>query len=184
MISVNLLPKEERSEERQLVSAPRKNFLLPLAAILAVVVPLAAIYLIQATQIESLKTDLMVAEQESARLKPQIDRINQLMRKREELNLRLNLVSDLNRERTMPVQLLDELSSQVPAHLWLTKMTQTSAASFSVEGVTFSNLVVADLMSRLESTDLYGQVDLSVAERKTIEGERVMGFTLTTQVTK
>lgn len=184
MISVNLLPKEERTEERQLVQAPRKNFLLPLAAIVALVVPLTALHLIQASKIQSLRNDVMVAEQESQRLKPQIERINQLMRKREELNLRLNLVRDLNRERTMQVQLLDELSMQIPQHLWLTKLQQTSPASYVLEGVTFSNLVVADLMSRLEATDLYGQVDLSVAERKKIDGEPVMTFTLTTRVTK
>jgi type IV pilus assembly protein PilN len=184
VISVNLLPKEERSEERQLVTAPRKNFLLPLAAIVAVVVPLTALHLMQASRIQGLRSDLVVAEQESQRLKPQIDRINQLMRKREELNLRLNLVRDLNRERTLQVQLLDELSIQVPEHLWLTKLRQTGPRAYTLEGVTFSNLVVADLMSRLEATDLYGQIDLAVAERKKIDSEPVMTFTLTTRVTK
>ncbi len=184
MISVNLLPKEERSEERQIVAAPRKKFLLPLAAIVAVVVPLTALYLMQMARIQSLKSDILVAEQESQRLKPQIEKINQLMRKREDLNLRLNLVRDLNQARTMPVQLLDELSMQVPNHLWMTKVTQNGPGAMTLEGVTFSNLVVADLMSRLERTDLYTDVDLTVAERKTLSGERVIAFGLTTRVSR
>ncbi len=183
MISVNLLPKEERSGERQIVVGPRKQFILPLAIVVGVIVPLCALYLIQATKIQGLKSDIQVAEQESLRLKPQIEKINQLMRKREELNLRLNLVRDLNRERALPVQLLDELSMQVPDHLWMTKMAQAGPAAMVLEGVTFSNLVVADLMSRLERTDLYKDVDLTVAERKTIGNELVVAFSLTTRIT-
>lgn len=181
MISVNLLPKEERSEERQLVAAPRKQFLLPLALIIAVIVPIAGLYLMQITKIQGLKSDIEVAQAESMRLKPQIEKINQLMVKREELNLRLNLVRDLNRARTLPVQLMDELSMQVPEHLWMTNMEHFGSA-MTLEGVTFSNLVVADLMSRLERTDLYRDVDLTVAERIAIGGEEVIIFTLTAQV--
>jgi hypothetical protein len=42
-----------------------------------------------------------------------------------------------------------------------------------IEGVTFSNLVVADLMSRLESSDLFEKVDLVVTEKGAIEGRDV-----------
>jgi type IV pilus assembly protein PilN len=157
---------------------------LPLLAVVAVVVPLTALYLMQLSKTQTLRNDIAVAEQESQRLRPQIERINQLMQKRQDLNLRLNLVRDLNRERTLPVQLLDELALQVPEHLWLTKLTQSGAAAIRLEGVTFSNLVVADLMSRLEATDLYTDVDLVVAKRETIGAEKVVGFSLTSRITR
>ncbi len=183
MISANLLPKEERSAERQMVTAPRKQFLLPLIVIVAVIVPLCAVYLVQTSKLHGLRSDILVAEQESLRLKPQIDKINQLMRKREELNLKLNLVRDLNRERTVPVQLLDELSLQVPNHLWMTKLQQVGPGAMVLEGVTFSNLVVADLMTRLERTDLYMDVDLTRTKRILIGEEKVVKFELTTHIT-
>lgn len=56
MISVNLLPTEERTEDRQVISVPRKKFLLPLAAVLAVLVPLGALYMIQQMKIQSLRS--------------------------------------------------------------------------------------------------------------------------------
>jgi len=184
VISVNLLPKEERSEERQIITVPRKQFLLPLAAALALIVPLSALHFVRVAKIQGLKSDIQVAEQESRRLKPQIEKINQLMQKREELNLRLNLVSELNRQRTLPVQLLDELSMQVPEHLWMTKLTQAGAGAVTLEGMTFSNLLVADLMSRLERTDLYTGIDLTLTERKKINEEKVIAFTVTAQVAR
>ncbi len=182
MISVNLLPKEERTEERPLVQVPRKQFLLPLGVILGVVVPIVALYFIQTAKIQALRSDIAVAEQESRRFKPQIEKINQLMQKREELNLRLNLVGDLNRARTLPVQVLDELAMQVPEHLWLTKLTQAGPTGLTLEGMTFSNLVVADLMTRLESTDLYADIDLTKTERRRQGEDNVMTFTLSARI--
>jgi len=178
VISVNLLPTEERTEDRQVISVPRKKFVLPLAAVLAVLVPLGALYMIQQIKIQNLKSDIMIAEQETARLKPQINKINQLIQKREELNLRLNLIRDLNRARTAPVKLLDELSLQVPEYLWLTKVGMAGSA-VQVEGITFSNLVIADLMSRLERTDLYSEIDLTKAERRLLGSEKVIHFIIT-----
>lgn len=182
MISVNLLPKEERSEERQLVTAPRKQFLLPLGIIVATIVPILLLGFLQATKIQGLRSDIQVAEQESQRLKPQIEKINQLMVAREELNLRLNLVGELNRARTLPVQVLDELALQIPRHLWMTKLTQTGPTGLTLEGMTFSNLVVAELMTRLETTDLYADIGLTKAERKAIGSDKVVAFTLTGRI--
>ncbi len=182
MISVNLLPKEERSEERQLVTAPRKQFLLPLGIIVATVVPILLLGFLQAAKIQGLRGDIQVAEQESQRLKPQIEKINQLMVAREELNLRLNLVGELNRARTLPVQVLDELALQLPGHLWMTKLTQSGPAGLTLEGMTFSNLVIADLMARLETTDLYADIGLTKAERKVMGEDKVVAFTLTGRI--
>jgi type IV pilus assembly protein PilN len=163
VISVNLLPKEERTEERQLVAAPRKTFLLPLGVIVATTVPILLLYFLQTTKIQGLRSDILVAEQESQRLKPQIEKINQLMQAREDLNLRLNLVGELNRARTLPVQVLDELALQMPDHLWLTKLTQSGP-------------------TRLEATDLYADIGLTKAERKTIGADKVLAFTLTGRI--
>lgn len=126
----------------------------------------------------------MIAEQETVRLRPQIEKINQLITKREELNLRLNLIRDLNRARTAPVHLMDELSLQVPDYLWLTKMQVSGTSSLVVEGVTFSNLVIADLMARLERTDLYTNIDLTKAERAWLGEEKVIKFAITANVTQ
>ena len=52
-----------------------------------------------------------------------------------------------------------------------------------VEGVTFSNLLVADFMSRMEASPLYGNVDLVVAEKGTIDQRSVVKFKITASMT-
>jgi Tfp pilus assembly protein PilN len=109
--------------------------------------------------------------------------INELTKKREELTRRLDVIATLDKNRLWRVKLVDELSRCVPEHLWLNNYEETSADQVKIEGVTFSNLLVADLMSRLEASPLYGNVDLVVAERGQIDQRNVVKFTITAKMT-
>ncbi|HTO94873.1 MAG TPA: PilN domain-containing protein, partial [Bacteroidota bacterium] len=60
---------------------------------------------------------------------------------------------------------MDKLANQVPDYLWLTRVASTGPAQVTVEGMTFSNLMIAEMMSRMEASDLFGGVALVVAER-------------------
>jgi type IV pilus assembly protein PilN len=82
------------------------------------------------------------------------------------------------------VKLVDEISKCIPEHLWLTSFEEMPGANkIQVEGVTFSNILVADFMSRLEASPLYGGVDLIVAEKGTIDQRNVVKFKVTAAMT-
>jgi Tfp pilus assembly protein PilN len=78
---------------------------------------------------------------------------------------------------------MDELARCVPDHLWLTGASQDASSTLSIEGVTFSNLVVSDFMSRLERSPMFANVELDVAERNTQSDHEVVKFKVTCQVT-
>lgn len=183
MISVNLLPKEERSEELRL-GRPRVRFLLWLAGSVVLVLVLGGSLLVQEMRIQSLRDDILLAEQESAHLKEQAETVARLEQKCQGLESRLSLVFDLSRDRKMSLMLMDELAAQVPEHLWLTRISQSGPETQLVEGVTFSNLLIADLMGRMQRTDLYDGVDLTVAERAYIGEETVVEFSLTARIAR
>ncbi|MFH1143098.1 MAG: PilN domain-containing protein [Candidatus Eisenbacteria bacterium] len=184
MISVNLLPLEERVIEHDLGAAPRVKFLLPLAIAVALIVPAAGFYWQQENHLQTLRRDIQVAEQEQLSLQPRIQMLEGLKVKQADLERRLNLVRDLNRSRTFPVRAMDELCLQIPQHLWLTKMRQGEDKRLLLEGLTFSNLVVAELMRRLEETAVYDNVDLTITERKQSGEDRVIHFTVTADVVR
>jgi outer membrane protein assembly factor BamA len=52
----------------------------------------------------------------------------------------------------------------------------------SMEGQTFSNLLVAELMSRMQEDGFFENVALSVSERKMVAGQPVVNFTLDTKI--
>ncbi len=186
MIQVNLLPKEDRPPEPRLtMQLPRGRVLIPLIIGGLVLIPVMGIYAIQQARIASLKADISHAEVEMRRLKPQIDRINQLVSRREALNLRLSVIQGLTRERYLPVQSIDRLAYQVPDYVWLTRVAHAGPGHIQVEGAAFSNLMIAELMSRLEGSDLFEGVTLVEARkgREGLGGDRpALEFTLTARL--
>ena len=78
---------------------------------------------------------------------------------------------------------MDELARVVPDHLWLASATQDGGGTLSLEGVTLSNLVVSDFMSRLERSPLFANVELAVAEQGQANSRDVVRFRITCQVT-
>lgn len=182
MISVNLLPAEERVIEHDFGAPPRVKVLLPLAIALAVLVPTAGLFWRQEARIQTLKRDIRVAEQEQATLQPRIRAVEQLKVQRADLERRLDLIRQLNQQRTAPVIAMDELCLEIPRYLWLTRMRQGSDGRLLLEGLTFSNLVVAELMRRVEDTPVYENVDLTITERKEAGEDKLIRFTVTADI--
>lgn len=186
MIQINLLPKEEQVREPRIsMNVPRGRVLLPLVGGALVLLPLFGLHAMQVARIASLRADVAQAQAEMQRLKPQIERIESLTREREELNTRLSIVQSLTRERYAPVTIMDQLADQVPDYLWLTHVGASGGRQVTVEGLTFSNLMVAELMSRMETSELFDGVALVVAEKAkgSQPGNRpVLSFTLTARV--
>ncbi len=181
MIRINLLPPDER------VARARKGpvvpwFAWPVAAAAAITLLAFATVGMQASRIRVLEKDISKAEAETASLAPQIERIGQLARERADMDLRMSLLKRLESSRYVRVQMLDELSRQLPDHVWLTALREAGPGRVQIDGVTFSNLMVADFMQRLESSPLYESVDLTVSERGTMEDRDVLKFTLTAHV--
>jgi type IV pilus assembly protein PilN len=182
MIRINLLPRDERQVRRSLV-LPKIGTLMPVLVLLLVAALFTAFSVVQAMQVGRLKSDIARAEQEAEKLRPQIQTIQELTQKREELTRRLNVISNLDKTRLWRVKLVDELSKCVPDHLWITSYEEVGTDKVAIEGVTFSNLLVADFMSRLEASPLYGNVDLTVAEKGTIDQRNVVKFKITASMT-
>jgi len=96
------------------------------------------------------------------------------------------VVQDLGRLRYGPVEVVDHLADQVPEYLWLTKVSQSTPEDLAVEGMSFSNLMIAELMTRMEQSDLFENVTLVVAEKAkgvSDAGQPVLSFMLNARIT-
>jgi type IV pilus assembly protein PilN len=179
MIRVNLLPREEKSGRGGpglKVNVKVGDLVLPMVILGAAVVVIAGAALSQRSRGQALDHSIQQVDAESRALAPQIARVNQLAQERAELDLRMGIITKLERGRTEGVRLMDELARCVPDHLWLTGVSQDGSNHLQVEGVTYSNLVVSDFMSRLERADLFSNVELSFAERGVVNDKRIVKF--------
>jgi Tfp pilus assembly protein PilN len=73
---------------------------------------------------------------------------------------------------------MDEVARSVPENLWLTKVEEQAGTRFAVEGVTFSNFIVARFMQQLDAAPHWSDVELSVAQQGKIDGYDVVQFSL------
>lgn len=181
MIKINLLPPEQRAK-RKTLAVPKVGNVAFVAVVGAIVALLIITSLVQGVRTGSLKGRIAEARLQASQLRPQIEQIEKLTAEREELDTHMRVISELEKNRPFEVMLLDELNKRVPEHLWLTSYARSDSGGVAIEGVTFSNLIVADFMTRLERSVLFSGVDLTIAERGKIDEMDVVKFSLTSNV--
>jgi type IV pilus assembly protein PilN len=181
MIQINLLPQEERIQRKKF-ALPGVSAVVPFVMVGAFLVAVVGITVMERSKIASLNRDIARSEEEARRLKPQIEKVNELTRQREELNTRLTIIQDLDKGRFQAVRLMDEVAADIPSYLWLTALKDQGGSKVTMEGVTFSNLVVADLMLRLDKSEIFQNIDLVVTQKGLIDNREVTQFTVTAEI--
>ncbi len=181
MIKINLLPQEQRAKKRG-VALPKVGNVALVGVVVAVIALLVVTAFVQEMRSRTLRGKIAEAQSQASQLRPQIEQIERLTAERQELDMHINVIRELQEGRTLEISLLDELNKRVPDHLWLTLYNRTDSVSVALDGVTFSNLIIADFMTRLERSVLYEGVDLTIAERGTIDDRDVVRFSLTSKV--
>lgn len=182
MIRINLLPKEERVSTRR-IAVPKLGTMAPVAVLAAVVAIVGATAALEQAKVSTLDRDVTELREEVRAIQPQVDRVKRLTAQREELERRLDVIRQLDEGRFLSVRVMDDASRQVPSYLWITALTQQGASRISLTGVTFSNLIVADFMMRLERSPMFADVDLTTTYRGEIDEREVVEFSVTAQIT-
>lgn len=178
MIRINLLPQEEVPSQRA-IHLPKVGSVVPLVAVIGVIAGLALTYTYQNRRLAELHVAITRAESEARRLAPEIAKIQSLNRERDEVNRRLDVITQLDRDRYFRVHLMDELNRALPQHMWLTLVEEQAGNRFALEGVTFSNFLVSDILQNLSRSPYITSVDLVVAEKGLINDVQVVKFKAT-----
>ncbi len=183
MIRINLLPREGKAQRKPAFTFKAGDLVVPIAVLAAAALVVTGTALSQSSRVSSLTHSIADVEAQSRALAPQIAKVQRLAQERAELDLRLGIINKLEQGRSQSVRLMDELARCVPDHLWLNGATQDAGNSIALEGVTYSNLVVSDFMSRLERSPMFAGVELEVAERGQLNDRDVVKFRVTAKIT-
>jgi type IV pilus assembly protein PilN len=180
MIKINLLPAENRKTSRKikLPALSASAAVIPIVIAVIYIGVILAISTLQARNVAELENKIEEAKQESAALAPQLAKIRKLTKEREEVNRRLGVIASLDKDRYFRVQILNDISEMLPENCWLTLVKEQGGMMVSIDGVTFSNYIIADLMNSLEKSDRFGEVLLKVAQEGTIHDHRVIEFSM------
>lgn len=173
MNGINLLPwREERrlAKDRQMLSAAIMIWIFCGVAIFA-----GHTYLghLQNNQ----KDRNTYLTNEIAKLDEKIKEINRLRAQKQNLIARMEVIQNLQRERTQVVQLLDDMVRKLPDGVFFETVAK-QGTKFSFTGTAQSNARVSSLMDRLDSSDWFANPDLKVINITPSQGVRLSQFDL------
>ncbi|MFC1821706.1 PilN domain-containing protein [Thermodesulfobacteriota bacterium] len=95
-----------------------------------------------------------------------LKQISKLEKDIEEIRVKLDVIKELEKNKTGPVRLLDELAKSIPKDkLWLTSLTE-SKGKMTLQGTAMDNETVALFMTNLEKAELITGVDLESTKLK------------------
>lgn len=178
MIRINLLPlRAERKKEdaRRLVS----TYILTVGLVLLV---MGWWHVAGMRKVARLETQLATNKREVAHFTQVAEQIKVLEAQKAEIDGKLEVIRTLEKSKTGPVHLLDEVAARLPAQrLWLTSLEQ-AAATLTLKGEALDNESIAAYMRQLAESSYVANVDLLSAEQKERDGAKVMAFSLTCQV--
>jgi len=183
MIRINLLPQDAKRARRAGAGFKLdKTRVIPVVMLAIVALSCTTTMMLQGARLSTLERDVAEARAESEQYKRTIALIDEMVAKEQELNRRLGLVEQLDRNRFKTVRVLDEVARRVPRYMWLTGLKNLSADRVSFDGYAFSNLVVSDLMTELDKSNMFADTELSAMKRQEVEGQNAVNFTVTSTV--
>ena len=174
MIEINLLPHRDAKRAADLRDSVG-------ALVLGLVVIVAGVFFLNG-QVDDKLTMARVSvnqlESDIARYKPQEAVVAQFREKKSELEDKLEVIRGLDRARSGPVRMFDELASQTPDRLWLTSL-KTEGSQLRIEGSSLDNGVVADFLRSLSGSRYFANVDLLKTGGSSVDGIQLVRFEIT-----
>jgi Tfp pilus assembly protein PilN len=187
MIKINLLPPEKRKKLKKVKPARTKaaaaagtrfRFGLKLDSSLAIPAALALLFVIAAGGSFlwiSRQEALLTARRDDARrelvvLNGVIARVEDLKLQTNRVRQRMEVIREVDRNRYLWPQLLDQISSALPSYTWLEVIAEVKPfpqMKLRLEGTTMSNLILSRFLADLERSPLLSKVSLvSSTERR------------------
>lgn len=182
MIRINLLSEEKKKQKKKRRIKGPSNFLVTvgIAALAAFIVSGGAAFFFK-NQVSQLKKQ---SESNKAKLADLAKKTNEA-KKYESLNKEIAqrsvIIEGLRKNQSVPVRILDNVSTAMPEGLWLTVMNYKDSGVV-LEGYAFSNADIVSYVENLKKSESFSEVYLDESAQAEIEKVQVYKFKLNFKV--
>lgn len=176
----NLMFKNDRPEHKKTTYAGL-NTVLPVVGGSVILFGIIMMHLTQEGRLAVLQNQLSTVRKETDLYRDKIQLVEELTAKRADVAARIDVISELDRNRFARVRVMDLLNRTLPQLTWITDVQEVGSArgpAVNVSGMTSSNLKVSQFMTALLADPLVRGVDLMVSEQTAIGETNVTRFTL------
>jgi len=182
MIRINLLPFRAARKKENI----RRQVSVFFLCLLLVMVILVWVHFYLGSKQKRLTTNVSDTKKELALYQKKNAEIGEIRKKLQDLEMRQNVIQDLEKQRFEPVHIMDELTDKiVPERMWLTRLN-IQANQMDVDGIALDNKTVADFIDNLESLSklndkkalMYEKVRLNKLQQEEIRNLNMKKFEL------
>jgi type IV pilus assembly protein PilN len=172
MIQINLLPVREARRKADLRQQLMQLFLVLLFVGAGVGFAHSRI----SDQIGSSRDRVRQMQRDIDQFQPQLEQVDAFRKKKAGLEKKIDVIDGLDRARSGPVRMMDELATHAPDRLWLTGVS-TKGNQIELLGQSLDNELVAGFLTALNESPYFDQVDLDSTELvESMDGMRVVSF--------
>lgn len=171
MIRINLLPVREARRK----AGVRQQMMVLAAALIGAVVVSAGVHSWMLSSISAANGRVAALDRQLEQYKPQQQQVDQFKKKKAEIEQKLAVIADLERRRSGPVHIMDELSSHIPERVWLTNLT-ADGGKIALVGMSLDNELVALFLTALNDSPYFANVELESTELKLVESLKLNTF--------
>src|SRR5450759_3520828 len=119
MIKINLLPVRAARKKETAI----QQFSIVVVVVIALIV--VSLYVVKRVQVAAAKDDIVSANKKISELKTKIGKLEELKTLKEQVKKKLDVLSQLRKNKTGPAQRLASLSNLTPEQLWLTNYSES-----------------------------------------------------------
>ncbi|MDD5450496.1 MAG: PilN domain-containing protein [Desulfovibrionales bacterium] len=178
MIKINLLPVRLAKKKENI----RKQLSVCLLSVFFIVLAMAYLGISFSYQIKSLTADIGEARNEIGEYNKVVQGLEEQKKQKDLIQKKLDVLGRLQRNKTGPVHMLDEISTNVPEkRLWLKAVKQTEN-KLLLEGVAMDNGTIALYMKSLAASPYFTNVDLINSAQETVNSVKLMQFSITCEI--
>jgi type IV pilus assembly protein PilN len=178
MIRINLLPVRQ-TKKRETV----QQQLLAFAAVIVATIIACIVWTAYNSNVASQRKDQIAdRRKELTQLDKIIGEVNEFTAKKKELEDKLAIIETLKKGKTGPVRALDDLATEIPNRVWLTKVDE-KARTVQIEGLAVDHEDVSAFMKALQKSKYFSNIILSFSkEKKETNGAELYEFKITCSV--
>ena len=161
MIRINLLPVRQARK----LEAARQELVMALAIGALVLFGSLGGWVFTKAQLSNVDAQNAQLQAEIDSLAADVKKVDEMEKFREELERKLNVISELRDRKNGPVRMIDELSMATPERLQLTQLEE-QGGNIKIQGLSVSNEIISQFLRALDASPYFDNVYLENIEAK------------------
>lgn len=177
MLEINLLPVREARRKACL-----RQYVMQFVLVVIVMVGGVGVFHSRLNdRIDRTQARVRQMQHDIDQFKPQLAQVAAFKKRRGELENKIDVIDGLDRARSGPVRVLDELATRTPDRLWLTGVA-TKGDTITLKGQSLDNEIVALFLRNLNESEYFTNVDLGSAKLGKDGGLKLVKFDITAKL--